>query len=75
MKSTPTSAITEPTDNSMPPVMMTKAWPIADRPKSPTRLEVLAMLTGSRIENGHDRADSQDQDEKEEVFLIHAVPA
>jgi hypothetical protein len=29
----------------------------------------------ARVQNRHDRADSQDQDEKEKVFLVHAVPA
>ena len=55
--STPSSAIIEPTDSSMPPVMMTKAWPIANRPNRPIRLAVLARLIGDRkrgLMNGHD---------------------
>ena len=45
-KSTPSSAITEPTESSMPPVMMTKPWPMAKRPKRPTRFAVLARFIG-----------------------------
>jgi len=37
-----------PTDNSMPPVMMTNAWPMAKSPNSPTRLAVLPRLIGDR---------------------------
>ena len=47
-KSTPRSAITEPTESSMPPVMITKPCPIANRPKRPTRFAVLARLIGDR---------------------------
>ena len=42
------SAIMEPTDSSMPPVIMTKASAIANMPNSPTRLAVLEMFTGDR---------------------------
>ena len=45
---TPSSAMIEPTDSSMPPVMITKPWPIENIPKRPTRLAVLAMLIGER---------------------------
>src|SRR5262245_19307409 len=48
MKIVPRSAIIEPTDSSMPPVMITKASPIANRPNSPTWFAVLDRLAGSR---------------------------
>ena len=38
----------EPTDSSMPPVMMTKPSPIENRPNRPIRLAVLARLIGDR---------------------------
>ncbi len=40
--------ITEPEDSSMPPVMMTRAWPMAKIANRPTRLAVLARFTGDR---------------------------
>ena len=46
--STPSSAIIEPTDSSMPPVMMTKPWAIENMPNRPIRLAVLARLLGDR---------------------------
>src|SRR4051812_42679022 len=48
MKIAPRRAKTEPTDSSMPPVMMTNPSPMENRPKSPMRLAVLAMLMGER---------------------------
>ena len=40
----------EPTDSSIPPVMITKPWPIENMPKRPTRLAVFAMLIGRKEE-------------------------
>ena len=63
--------------SSMPPVMMTKPWPIAKRPNRPIRLAVLARLIGDRkrgLMMRDDRADHQDQDEKPEVLLQHRAP-
>jgi len=48
MNRTPSSAIIEPTESSMPPVMITKAWAIENSPNSPTRFAVLAMLMVER---------------------------
>ena len=65
----------EPTDSSMPPVMMTKAWPMENMPNRPIRLAVLAMLIGrqeARVDDRDHGADHQDQDEQTEVFLVHA---
>ena len=60
----------------MPPVMITKPWPIAKSPKSPTRFAVLARLTGE-MKRGLIRAttvaDDQDQDEQPEVLLLHSA--
>src|SRR5260221_105165 len=47
-KITPRSAMTEPTESSIPPVMMTKASAIENSPKSPIRLPVLERLIGDR---------------------------
>src|SRR3954470_5899117 len=47
-KTTPRSAITEPTESSIPPVMITKASAIENSPKSPIRLPVLERFTGDR---------------------------
>ena len=61
----------EPTDSSMPPVMMTKAWPIAKMPNRPTRLAVLDEVDRrqeARVDDGDDRADHQDQHEQPEVL-------
>ena len=66
--------MTEPTDSSMPPVMMTKAWPIEKMPNRPIRFAVLARLIGeqeARIDDRHDRADHQDQDQQAEILLAH----
>ena len=76
MKTTPSRAMTEPTDSSMPPVMMTKPSPIENRPNRPTRLAVLARLIGeqeARIDERDDGADDEDQDEQAEIFLQHQV--
>src|SRR5262244_3571753 len=48
MKMTPSSAMIEPTDSSMPPVMMTKACASENRPKRPTRFAVFDRLIGDR---------------------------
>ena len=64
----------EPTDSSMPPVMITKAWPMAKMPNSPTRLAVFPKLIAERKEriyHRHHRAHHEDQDEKAYVFLEH----
>ncbi len=45
-KITPNKAKIDPTERSMPPVMMTKPWPIANRPNSPIRFAVFARLIG-----------------------------
>ena len=37
-KITPRMAIIEPTDNSMPPVMITKPWPMAKMPNRPDQI-------------------------------------
>ena len=47
-KRTPRSAMTDPTERSMPPVMMTNPWPIANMPNNPTRLAVFPRLIGDR---------------------------
>ena len=63
----------EPTDSSMPPMMMTKASAMAKMPNSPTWLAVLERLIGeqkARIDEGDDRADHQDQDEQAQVFFV-----
>ena len=76
MKRTPSSANTEPTDRSMPPVMMTKPSPIENRPNSPTRLAVLREVDRrqeARIEDGDHGGDHQDQDEEAEVLLEHCL--
>src|SRR6185312_11505072 len=46
MKMTPSSASIEPTERSMPLVMMTKPWPMEIRPNRPTRLAVFDKLIG-----------------------------
>src|SRR5262245_34051551 len=48
MKIVPRSAISDPTDSSMPPVMMTKASPIEKRPNRPTWFAVLERFPASR---------------------------
>ncbi len=47
-KTTPSNAMIEPTESSMPPVMMTKAWASENMPKRPMRLAVLDRLIGER---------------------------
>ena len=47
-KMTPSSAITDPIDSSMPAVTMTKASAIENSPNRPIRLAVLARLIGDR---------------------------
>ena len=78
-KSTPSSAIIEPTDSSMPPVMMTKAC--ADREEAEQadqvgRVGEVDRREEARVDDGDDGADHQDQDEQAEVFLhaCHASP-
>ena len=74
--STPTSAITEPTESSMPPVMMTKAWPIAKMPNRPTRLEVFEILIGSRKRGlmiATTTPTTMIRMKKAEIFLVHAL--
>ena len=74
MKITPSSANIEPTDSSMPPVMMTKPSPIENMPNRPIRLAVLTRLIGDRkrgLMMRDDGADDEDQDEEAEV-LLHA---
>ena len=61
----------------MPPVMMTKPWPMAKRPNRPTRFAVLARLIGERnrgLIDRHDGADHEDQDQEPEVLLLHRRP-
>src|SRR5262245_5040790 len=48
MKITPSSAKIDPTERSMPPVMMTNPSPSENRPNRPIRLAVLARLSGDR---------------------------
>ena len=38
----------DPTESSMPPDMMTKAWPMAKMPNRPIRLAVLDRFIGDR---------------------------
>ena len=62
----------------MPPVMITKPWPMAKSPKRPTRFAVLARLIGDRnrgLMQRDDRADHQDQDQEPEVLLLHRRPS
>ena len=64
----------EPTDSSMPPVMITKPWPMEKMPKRPTRLAVLAMLIGDRnsgLMMADHGADDEDQHQETQVFLQH----
>ena len=42
------SLITEPTDRSMPPLIMTKVWPIATVPRNAAVLSTLKMLRSVR---------------------------
>ena len=61
----------EPTDSSMPPEMMTKAWATAKRPNRPIRLAVLDRLIGDRKRGlmiATTAPDDQDQDEQPEVL-------
>ena len=44
VKMTPISANIEPTDSSMPPVMMTKAMPIENTPNRPIRMPVTRLM-------------------------------
>src|SRR5688572_27039071 len=48
MKTTPSSAMIEPTDSSMPPEMMTKACATANMPNRPIRFAVFDRLIGDR---------------------------
>ena len=48
MNSTPSNAITEPTDSSIPPMMMTKASAMEKMPNNPTWLAVFERLPASR---------------------------
>src|SRR5262245_33542999 len=48
MNTAPSSAAIAPTDNSMPPVRMTNASPIAMMPNSPTWLAVFETLAARR---------------------------
>ena len=79
MKSTnsaPISAITEPTDSSMPPVRMTMDCPSADNPNMPTRLAVLAILIGN-MKRGliivTTAPDRQNEDQQAQIFLGHSM--
>ncbi len=60
----------------MPPVMMTKPSPMENRPKSPIRLAVLAMLMGERKRGlmiAVDGPHHQDQNEKPQILLQHGA--
>ena len=64
----------EPTDNSMPPVMITKAF--ADREDSLQanlvgRVRDIAGKQETRVEIGDKCPDGDNQDEKAEIFLEH----
>ena len=64
----------EPTESSMPPVMMTKAWASENRPNRPIRLAVLDRLIGDRKRGLMMRdggADDEDQEEEAQIFLQH----
>ena len=77
VKTTPISANIEPTESSMPPVMMTSPSPMLNRPNRPIRLAMLTRLTGDRKRGLIDAviaADDQDQDEEAEVLLVHRPP-
>ena len=76
---TPSSAIIEPTDSSMPPVMMTK--PCGDGEDAEKADEVggigdVDRRQEPRVDDRDHRADDDDQHQEPEVFLIqHSSPA
>ena len=72
---TPSSAIIEPTDSSMPPVMMTK--PCADREQAEEADQVgdvreVDRREELRVDGRGDGADHEDQHEQAEILLKHA---
>ena len=69
--------MTEPTESSMPPVMMTKASAIEKMPKSPIRLAGVGQVDRreeARIDERDGGADDDDEDEKAEILLEHRRP-
>ena len=74
MKMVPSSAIIEPTDSSMPPVMIDA---IANRPNNPTWLAVFERLAGSRnrgLMSATAVPTSDDEDQEAEILLVQLLP-
>ena len=74
---TPSSAMIEPTDSSMPPVMMTKPWPMREDAEQADEIGGVGEVDRrqeARVDERDDRADDEDQDEETQVFLQHSPP-